>query len=272
MKASPLAAALEAFGIDAASVEPLTSRPHTVPAGAYLVTTAAGRRLKIRFAHAARPAARSNRYLRLLADRRVPPPLAIEGRVMLDDWVEGTLLTVAPSDAAVDGAADLLAGIHGFRGKGFPRDQSVSPIERRMRRQLAELVAAGVVGKAIATELERIAGDGLPDRARWGLVHGDFCGENLVLTPEGTVVSIDNAHAGTGFFEYDLGRSWYRWPRPDAAVDDFERRYDGLTGRSADPEERRAWRAAATVKGLHLRHRHRWPLDRPLASVARLTD
>jgi Ser/Thr protein kinase RdoA (MazF antagonist) len=97
---------------------------------------------------------------------------------------------------------------------------------------------------------------GLPERARWGFIHYDLCAENLVRRPDGIVVAIDNETLRRGFSEFDVARTWSRWPLTPSSHVLFERSYRRLLGCS-EPEaaEQRAWRTLATLKRVHLRHR-----------------
>ena len=100
-------------------------------------------------------------------------------------------------------------------------------------------------------ERRRLVGElrgGLPARSACGLVHGDLCAENLVLTPDGRIVSIDNERVRIDFLDYDLARTFVRWPLPDARRERFERRYT-TWGRSVPAaREASAWRVRAAVK------------------------
>jgi thiamine kinase-like enzyme len=264
-----LDAAFAELAIVPERIEPLPSRALGVRPGAYRAETREWGQIKIRVGHRRRTVERALGYVELLGDPRLPRPLARSGRVTVEAWVEGRTLADCDERESLDGAARLLAAIHGFQRARVQRDQSVAPIRRRLLRQLDELVEARLIDRAAATRLERLA-DALPATARVGLLHGDFCGENLVCRRDGVVVSIDNAHLHLGFLQYELGRSWYRWQHSPRAAEHVEGRYRELTGLGVDAAERTAWRTAATVKGLHLRHRHRWPLELPRSALARL--
>jgi thiamine kinase-like enzyme len=120
--------------------------------------------------------------------------------------------------------------------------------------------------------LTEIVGNALPARSRWGLVHNDFCATNLSVGEDGGLFSIDNEHMARGFLEYDLGRVWYRWPMSESDERRFLRRYRSAQGAGPPPEEQRGWRAIATLKGAHLRHRIGANNDDALSALRRLLD
>jgi Ser/Thr protein kinase RdoA (MazF antagonist) len=253
------------------SASPLTRLPRS-----YLVVVRGGAQVKIRFGRRAVMAARAAALSTALADGRVPPPLARAGRVTAEAWFPGPDLASFPlADRHLAAAADLLASLHRFpgpAGERLPRLQSAGPIHGRAERQLADLVGAGVVARPDGRSLRAILG-GLPDRSPWGLTHRDYCGENLVWRSDDTVVSVDHETLGRGFIEYDVARTWYRWSLSNPARRRFGRAYRAAVGSDPPAEaELRAWRAAAAVKGTHLRHRRGLDAGRGLAALRAVLD
>jgi Phosphotransferase enzyme family len=252
-----VARVLAELGIKPTSVRPLANEaPVTRRPRAYMVV-AADITVKIRFTGTSSRARRAAKLTALLADPRMPPPLAVVGTAMVDRWVDGELLGAVQLETThLDAAADLLASINATRVPGAPRARSVAPLVGRFRRQLVELTASGLLDTASADELLAIVRTGLPDRARWSAVHTDLCAENLIVTPDSSLISIDNEHVHLGYVAYDLARSWYRWPKPDWATERLELLHAAALGEERlEPAEQRAWRLVAVVKSLHLRHR-----------------
>jgi len=265
-------AVLSALGIEACWLTPLVPGAQwSATPRSYRATTADGSQFKVRIGRRTDAAARAARLGEELADARVHPPLGRVGRVTVERWIDGLPLSSIRLRAPhIDDAADLLVAIHRFGdtdGGSLPR-RGTGSVRARFERQLVELAAAGRVSGADASTLADIVRRGLPASATWGLMHGDFCGENLVLDTEGSVVSIDHELLGRGFLEYDLARSWYRWPMPPWAHQRFERRYRSALDQSPPSRQTwRAWQTVATVKGVHLRHRRGMPSDRGLAAL-----
>jgi aminoglycoside phosphotransferase (APT) family kinase protein len=191
-----------------------------------------------------------------LADDRLPKILLVSGRVVVEEWIDGVSLQhLPPSESRLSQAADLLGALHATRAVGrlrLPLWRRVRPLLRRAERHLARLVAAGAVCDAerrlIACSLARFA----PEHAWAGVTHDDFCAENLVEDPSGRVLAVDNEHMGIGFLEFDLARTWYRWPMSVEAWERFQDRYSSWRG-PVDREKAPFWRLAAVLSGAYVR-------------------
>jgi hypothetical protein len=263
-----LAGALTAFGIAAADVTALPAlNPWARTPRTFAITTATRERIKIRFARRARYAARAAHLTARFGDPRVAPPLAVRGTAMMERWVDGEALSTLSLDRShVDAAAEILAAIHAVGARSTRTTTMLLP---RLSRQLAELTAAGTVARPTALRLERLVVRQLPKEAAWGVTHGDLCDENLVVGTNGALSSIDNEAFCWGFLDYDLARTWYRWPMPAWAEARFSRRYWTLRG---EPGQTEAWRVLATVKGLHIRLRAGSPAQLESLALRRILE
>lgn len=272
-----VARALAAAGVTAVSVEPLAGlSPVTGTARSFRVVSTDGTAFKVRLRRLGRQARHAGALAAALGDPRVPAPIAHLRGATIERWVDGEDLSKRPVEPHhVDDAARLLAAIHAFAGTpGAPLPQ-----RRRTERLLAvtaaklgDLVAARVLSATDAARLDALLRDALPRRAAWGLVHDDFCGENLVRTPEGVVVSIDNERLRRGFFDRDLARTWARWRVPAWAEARFLATYAASGHPPASGPARRAWRIVTATERVHVRHRYQSGVDEPLALLLGLLD
>ena len=219
----------------------------------YRVTLTDGTELKARRHQGATRGARAAEFTRALASPAFPAPLAVVGRVTIEAWVSGATVTERRLDRAlVDDAAALLARLHtvsSLPGRRVRAHRSVTGVRERTARHLDVLTAIGVVDRRDRRTVDRVL-RGLPPTALRGLTHGDFCGENLVLTGPG-LVCIDNEAVGLGFLDEDIARTWSRWPMPAWAWSRFRAAVACATGRPVDPVADRAWQAVAAVRGAH---------------------
>jgi Ser/Thr protein kinase RdoA (MazF antagonist) len=119
------------------------------------------------------------------------------------------------------------------------------------RRRIAHLGARGALRRADASALLGALQRFAPGAAEVGITHNDFCAENLVEDAAGRLVPIDNEGLRRGFFDYDLARTWYRWPMPEADWLTFAARYGVV--RRPDTAHASFWRIAAVVKSAALR-------------------
>jgi aminoglycoside phosphotransferase (APT) family kinase protein len=133
---------------------------------------------------------------------------------------------------------------------------------------LTQLVDSGTLAPDAASELAAILDRDLPPVGTWGLTHGDFSAENIVVRPDGALVSVDNELVSRGFIEWDVARRWYRWPMPAWAEERFATAYVDAGGPAVQSQRsERAWRIAAAVKGVHLRTRLGGSLERGLDTL-----
>jgi hypothetical protein len=135
------------------------------------------------------------------------PGAARHGRVLLEEWIEGEALgDPCPSERGSPGRrasrsytrARTLAGaaLHAWRSTHAWRDHRPSRASRG-------LVAAGALDAPAARHGRRSRCD--PQRARAGLVHSDFCGENMLIDGAGRLRVTKNVCAST--LGFDVARS-----------------------------------------------------------------
>lgn len=251
---------LTELGLDPVSFRLIGGYPRWHPERVtYRVDLADGTTVKARrVAKAFRPA-HAAALVRTLADPRLPAPLGISGRVSVDAWVEGIALDRDTVRAEhLRAAADLLADLHQRRSlpdRRFVRTGAVAPLRSRTFGLLERLDAAGLLDPREHRALAACIEHDLPVRATRGVVHGDLCPANLVVTPSGGLVSIDNERVRIDFIDHDLARTWTRWPMTTGAEHTLESRYRDHGGSLPERPTLLAWRVCTTVKSAStLRH------------------
>ncbi len=148
------------------------------------------------------------------ASRRCSRILAARGRCLLEEWIDGDPLgtSTTPRDVLI-ACGRALAEIH---TTPIPiGDIALAPNFSgvdRLRSDLFSLSAGGwLTGREVAM-LESIAEAIVPPPAPMGLVHLDYCGDNIVLHAERGPVCVDNETVRIGPFTLDLARAVTRWP------------------------------------------------------------
>jgi len=193
--------------------------------------------------------------------------LGQNGRAVLEEWVEGPVLSMSdPSPEILHRAGEVLAQMHSTAVPGCGVFSAAPQVEES-RGWLKALVGAGAFDAAtegkLAAELRALA----PDRTTFGLVHHDFCGENLVLHSGRGIVSIDHEWMHVGSHDFSLARALRRWNLDGAPRQAFLKGYLS-SGGSADLGALDFWLLANDIFASEVRVRRGWP-DAP-ATVDRL--
>ncbi len=245
--------ALTQLGLHARSFTPIGGYPRW-RAGrvTYRVELTSGRVVKVRRVTRPRQPTQAAALVRALDDPDLPAPLMVSGLVTVEEWVDGVpLSSVRLTAREIDAAADLLGRLHArtaIPGRRFHRVGSVTPLMSATLDRIDALRERGALTRAEARRLVTEVRKGLPERATRGPVHGDLCAENLVLVPDGRVISIDNERVRIDFLDFDLARTWTRWPMSARMRARFERRYANWGRPVPAPRQAAAWRVCATVK------------------------
>lgn len=146
----------------------------------------------------------------------LPRLLARAGRALITEWVDGRPLTAADcTPALVQQCGELLGFIHAVPvpdQNPFERRDPIDAWHRRCERDLSALVAADVLGEAERRHAFDVAiRHAPPTDGAAGFVHRDFCAENIIVRPSGEIAIVDNETMGIDEYDFDLGRTWYRW-------------------------------------------------------------
>lgn len=194
-------------------------------AAAFRARLADGRVVKVRVLRDAPTADRVVGVLDRLSHPAFPRVLAQDGRMLVLEWIEGRVLGGGRVPAPLlRPAAELLAVLHrtplseASPFEPFARFTHVDlprRLEERPGRFIRRLVDAGSLEAETGVRLEQTLCALAPKAPAIGVVHGDLCGENLVVDATGRVRSIDNEALGVDALDGDLARSLYRWSLPE---------------------------------------------------------
>ena len=207
---------VNAVGVPLVDVIPVT----TIPAAgrhraSFRLTFADGRALKGRRLRAATDVERVTCLSSLLDPQYFPPVLAHRGRALLTRWIPGhPAAPPAWTPGLLRTCGQLQASLHrlSVSPEMAPLRRRPRDWDRRLDELLAELVAHGALDAGQAREARRLANLHAPAAASTGVCHTDFCAENMIITETGQVCVIDNEGITVDACEYDLARTWYRWP------------------------------------------------------------
>ena len=180
-----------------------------------------GRVIKARRFDSATKAAAAAELRHRLAAPFLPRVLAQHGDGMLEQWIEGRVLSAEGVTLEQCGEAGrMLGSLHGSSPKsgrdGLPLN--MTGWLERVREHLRLLAEAGVISGERMARIEQAAIGCVPARVTVGVVHRDWCPENLVIDESpgsGRMHCIDNGTLTLGVIEEDLARLRYRWPMSD---------------------------------------------------------
>jgi aminoglycoside phosphotransferase (APT) family kinase protein len=245
-----------------------TLRGPDSPRAAFRIELADGRRLKLRHLPSAERGRFIVRTLDQIADPRFARVLLQHERLLVEEWVEGLPIPCAPArDEQLAEAGHLLGKLHALRsvdGEPVRRFASTLPELDGIESDLAQLVASGALAASAARQLGLAARERDPGQAEVGVVHRDFCAENMITDGSGRLRVIDNDGFRVGPLDLDLENVWNRWPMAARERDVFLSAY--ATHRDPRDALRHAgfWRVRAVAKSARLRI----ALAGPRASVA----
>jgi Ser/Thr protein kinase RdoA (MazF antagonist) len=173
------------------------------------------------------------------------------GRAIAEEWVDGKSVTdnryhldhIASAGAALGRLHAQLPG-HGARCVGWVNSLHwVKSISDRIDR----LSARDYIDEHDRTPLLQLVNRYAPDAIEYGLTHGDFTPDNLLVDAQGRLVCFDNETMRVGALDYDLTRTILRWPLSGARRQAFLSAYS--TYRDPEPTAHQSpfWLAAVLV-------------------------
>jgi hypothetical protein len=183
---------------------------------AFRLRFADGRILKARSFGSVKRAATVEHVSRYLDHQGFPKVLARSGSALLMEWIEGQPLNLTECGPGLLRECGALQGF--MHSVPVPPDSPYRPSDTiedwhsRLQQGLAELAEARVFEEDEVRRAFDAAMRYAPSSYAAGFAHRDFCAENLVLRPSGHVCAVDNEALAVDSYDYDLGRTWYRWP------------------------------------------------------------
>jgi hypothetical protein len=190
-----------------------------------------------------------------LVDRRhFPAVIAQAGAGLIEEWRSGEPLGELDVDPGfVRRCGEVLGALH-----RVPRPAVAVPWRARpgirlklVRRQIEALERWGALTTASRLRAVALADDHAPAHHEIGVVHHDFCAENLVRDPEGRPHVIDNETLRIGVLDFDLARTWYRWPMAERTATAFLDGYAAHRSPAAYLAHFRFWALAVLVDVAH---------------------
>jgi hypothetical protein len=211
-----LLALIRARGVPIAKLSAITGLPSPVrKRAAFAVEFADGTKLKARRLKSAQRAEAVVR-LRDAVGAGFAPILARRGDAMLLEWVEGrSLASLEPIGCdTLRRCGRMLGALHRLPCEPLADEADEKPAElfAKLERNMDLVRSERLLGPELARRVLADADANRPAAPTLGIIHKDFCAENLVLASDGSLVCVDEATLSTGPHDLDLARTWYRWP------------------------------------------------------------
>jgi hypothetical protein len=210
---------------------------------------------------------------RLLEDERAARDLAVfrnelgdafvpvifrHGRVLIEDWIEGDALPDIPEPPHLVKAGALLGEMHArltIAGRALHEVRPTADHLLAAEMGLRIAAATGALEEDIAARLELALQRLDPLQTTYGLVHLDFCGDNMVIDRAGRLRVVDNERIRLDSLGYDLGRTWYRWALPPQEWNYFCTAYASRVPFPKPLDSLRFWKIVAAAGSAELRLR-----------------
>lgn len=271
-----LSALIETLGTRVVESLPITGlRSRTFTRATFRLTLADGRVLKARRLDSPADADRIRTVVARLGRPELPRIVAHRGAALLEEWIVGEPAGQSRADLAfIERCGGVLGTIH-----TTPLETpQVHPETRpepaahydRVECAIAELLRLGVLSAGVAAALRTVAREHLPTEIAFGFVHRDFCGVNIVRGPGGAPFVIDSGSVGVDAIEFDLARTWYRWPLRSTQRRAFDAGYRAHRHRAGGTEQFPFWAVVVLSEATLFRIRARTGWRVPLRRLERL--
>lgn len=258
-----LLALIRARGVPLTKLTAITALPSPVrKRAAFAIELADGTRLKARRLKSAERAD-AVVLLRGAIGAGFAPILARRGDAMLLEWVEGRSLASFEAIASdvLRRCGRMLGALHRLHCEPLPNGTSASPEEHiaKLERNTDLLLSARLLDPELARRALADADANRPGESTLGVIHKDFCAENIVLGSDGSLVCVDDATLSTGPHDFDLARTWYRWPMPARDLAHFAGGYQEHRSLAGFVRHFRFWVTCVLVGSAATRLRSRAP-------------
>lgn len=205
------------------------------------------------------------RIARLLSSARVARPIAVSGDALIEEWLPGE--PIGSGLEEIFEAGRMLAEIHRAGPAGPARRERVGRSWVDASLDVEPLIRAGLLDRRIGEQAVGMARSALPPHAEWGVCHGDFCAENLLRVTGRGLFVIDNETLGEGWYDFDLARTWYRWPMAPAGFRTFLNGYALRRDVGSYLRAMPFWNVAALVRAARFRLEDGSPTGAPIARL-----
>lgn len=157
-----------------------------------------------------------------LSIEHFPKLISSKSNVLLLEWIGGETLCDLNYDLPLDVyrlCGDIQGRVHitkadkeDIHSCSKYTELKVSDAVERTIKDIKELFKYGIIDQQKMEILTNYLENHAPENLQIGLILGDFCPENIVINDSGNIYIIDNEKLSIDSYNYDLARTYYRWP------------------------------------------------------------
>lgn len=187
--------------------------------------------------------------------------IATRGIATIEEWIVGSPLVMRDvRNEFIVTSANVLGRLHSIQD--YPRETPFIPEPEtvsldRIKHELDDLHRQGLLRGDTVLPLFYIAEDNKPAELKFGFIHTDFHPENMIVTADGTLYIIDNEHIKIGALDFDLARSWSRWPMNDSQREIFRMTYEENRRLDEFFTHEKFWAVLSLTRTAYIHARHR---------------
>lgn len=200
--------------------------------------------------------------------------VAAHGMASIEQWIAGSPLSAdAVSERQANWAGALLGQLHTITDLPpdlLARAPAGSWYNNKINTHLTALVARGALEPALAEKIFELALERQPATFDVGLIHGDFCADNMVISDNGEIFVVDNESLGLGAFDYDIARCLTRWPMNEALRKAFVEGYQRHRSLQVFSSHLEFWAIKALSLTVYVHFNHNRSCEPSLAALKQI--
>ena len=187
-----------------------------IPRRCFYIEFMDGQKIKGRILPDQETRIRITSLLSYLAGLPLSPLIASEGRCLIEKWIVGESLRLdCLDDKDFVDAANVLGAFHTIPSPDvdLPSEMDfVKTLQLNLEEFLNTLVEHHKLNHRETRVLAERAESNVPGRVTTGIIHNDFCFDNLVRDEWLQLHLVDNNSLQIGAIDFDIGKAFSKWP------------------------------------------------------------
>jgi hypothetical protein len=144
---------------------------------------------------------------------------------VIEEWIDGVPLeTCRPFEPSIlNRCGEILGALHSLDPAqfGYVQPACLETYLERLDERERHITKSGLLEPGESARVRDLARGYSPSALTSGIIHQDFCAENIILRDSLVPVCVDNTRLDHGPVLLDLARTWYRWPMSESEESRF---------------------------------------------------